>query len=171
MQIYNPFKPKPPLVSVIRLQGVIASGSRGLGSGEAGLSDAGLATIIQRAFTRGKPKAVVATRIILIQGLQPENSGTNSVKDRNIYFHGTNVEELIGRPASGGCIRMRNSDVIKLFDMVTVGDVVYVMGRSPSDNPPLPSPSIDAVLSMGRYKGAAGRTVGMGTVDAPRQNS
>ena len=58
MQIYNPFKPKPPLVAVIRLQGVIASGARGFGTGDAGLSDAGLAALIDRAFTRGKPKAV-----------------------------------------------------------------------------------------------------------------
>jgi hypothetical protein len=122
------------------------------------------------ARTGGNPKAVVATRIILIEGLQEENSGGNSVKERNIYFHGTNVEEMIGRPASGGCIRMRNSDVIKLFDMVTVGDVVYVMGRSPSDTPPMPSPSLDAFFSMGRYVGGMGRAVGSGTVTAPRQN-
>lgn len=53
MKIYNPFVPKPPLVSVIRLQGVIASGARG-----AGLNDAGLAWLIERAFARGKPAAV-----------------------------------------------------------------------------------------------------------------
>ncbi len=119
------------------------------------------------ARTGGNPKAVVATRIILIEGLQPENSGGNSVKERNIYFHGTNVEEMIGSPASGGCIRMMNSDVIKLFDMVTVGDVVYVMGRGPSDTPPLPYRSLDAFLSMGRYVGATGRAVGSGTETAP----
>jgi serine protease SohB len=58
MKFHNPFLPKPPRVSVIRLQGVIASGARGFGPGDAGLSDAGLAGLIERAFTRGKPKAV-----------------------------------------------------------------------------------------------------------------
>lgn len=42
-----------PIVAVIRLQGVIASGARG-----AALNDAGLAPMIERAFRKGKPKAV-----------------------------------------------------------------------------------------------------------------
>ena len=46
-----PFLPKPAFVPVIRLQGTIAAGPRGL-------SDAGLAPLIERAFTRGKPSAV-----------------------------------------------------------------------------------------------------------------
>ncbi len=53
MRLHNPFVPKPPLVAVIRLQGVIAAGARG-----ASLNDAGLAPLIERAFARGKPKAV-----------------------------------------------------------------------------------------------------------------
>ncbi len=46
-----PFLPKPAFVPVIRLQGTIAAGSRGL-------SDAALAPLIERAFSRGKPAAV-----------------------------------------------------------------------------------------------------------------
>ena len=51
MKFTLPFLPKPPLVNVIRLQGAIGMGSRGL-------SDASLAPLIERAFTRGKPAAV-----------------------------------------------------------------------------------------------------------------
>ena len=51
MKLTLPFLPKPPLVNVIRLHGAIGMGSRGL-------SDAGLASLIDRAFTRGKPVAV-----------------------------------------------------------------------------------------------------------------
>ncbi len=51
-----PFRKKPPLVAVIRLEGVIASSS-GPGRGPA-LNDAGLAQMIERAFRKGKPTAV-----------------------------------------------------------------------------------------------------------------
>ena len=50
MRMRIPFLPHPPLVSVLRLQGAIGSGSRGL-------SDAAMAPLIDRAF-RGKPAAV-----------------------------------------------------------------------------------------------------------------
>ncbi|MFN7224622.1 MAG: S49 family peptidase [Paracoccaceae bacterium] len=51
MRYLIPFLPKPPLVPVIRLQGAIGTGGRSL-------SDQGLAPVIERAFTRGKPAAV-----------------------------------------------------------------------------------------------------------------
>lgn len=46
-----PFMPKPPLVPVIRLQGAIGAGARGL-------SDQMIGPVIERAFSRGKPAAV-----------------------------------------------------------------------------------------------------------------
>lgn len=51
MRYLIPFLPKPPVVPVIRLQGTIGAGPRSL-------SDAALAPLIERAFTRGKPAAV-----------------------------------------------------------------------------------------------------------------
>ena len=39
-------------------------------------------------------------------------------------IHGTNNPRSIGRRASHGCIRMRNSDVEELFELVAIGDVV-----------------------------------------------
>ncbi len=52
MRRFIPFLKSPPLVSVVRLQGVIASGTRGT------LNDQALAELLQKAFTRGKPAAV-----------------------------------------------------------------------------------------------------------------
>jgi len=53
MKRFIPFLNSDPLVAVLRLQGVIAAGGAG-----ARLNDAGLSTLIERAFRRGKPKAV-----------------------------------------------------------------------------------------------------------------
>ncbi|MEK0445883.1 MAG: hypothetical protein RLZZ399_1204 [Verrucomicrobiota bacterium] len=65
----------------------------------------------------------VQTRILWLAGQDPENQNTQS---RYIYIHGTNWESLIGTPASHGCVRMRNPDVIRLFDQVTEGTPVRI---------------------------------------------
>lgn len=57
----------------------------------------------------------VTTRILWLDGMDPENANT---RDRHIYIHGTKHEDKIGSPDSHGCIRMRNADVIELFDLV-----------------------------------------------------
>ncbi len=61
---------------------------------------------------------LVLTRILRLHGLDAENA--NSM-ERYIYIHGTNQEQLLGQPASCGCIRMGNRDVIDLFDRIEVG--------------------------------------------------
>lgn len=43
-----------------------------------------------------------------------------------IGFHGTNQPELIGEAVSHGCIRMRNKDVVSLFNRVPIGTPVIV---------------------------------------------
>jgi len=43
-----------------------------------------------------------------------------------IGFHGTPTVSSIGRAASNGCVRMRNEDVLALFNLVQVGTVVRV---------------------------------------------
>ena len=53
MKRYVPFMKSDPVVNVVRLQGVIASGGRGQA-----LNDAGLASVLEKAFKKGKPKAV-----------------------------------------------------------------------------------------------------------------
>lgn len=58
---------------------------------------------------------LVTSRILWLDGLDSDNANT---KERYIYIHGTNHEDKIGTPQSCGCIRMRNKDVIELFDLV-----------------------------------------------------
>ena len=55
------------------------------------------------------------------------NKGGNvDSKSRYIYIHGTAEEGLIGEPASLGCVRMKNMDVIKLFNRVRKGTQVLI---------------------------------------------
>jgi len=58
---------------------------------------------------------LVMSRILWLDGLEDHNANT---RERFIYIHGTKHEDKIGNPASHGCIRMRNADVIDLFDLV-----------------------------------------------------
>jgi L,D-transpeptidase YbiS len=58
---------------------------------------------------------LVTSRILWLDGLGKRNANTHA---RFIYIHGTKHEDKIGTPDSHGCIRMRNDDVIELFDLV-----------------------------------------------------
>jgi lipoprotein-anchoring transpeptidase ErfK/SrfK len=66
---------------------------------------------------------LVMTRILWLDGLEPRNANTH---DRYVYIHGTNHEEEIGTAASHGCVRMKNGDVVELFDQVTEGTPVEI---------------------------------------------
>ncbi len=66
---------------------------------------------------------LVLTRILRLHGLDPENA--NSM-ERYIYIHGTNQEHLLGEPASCGCIRMSNADVIGLYEDVEEGTPLFI---------------------------------------------
>lgn len=65
----------------------------------------------------------VLTRILWLEGMDEDNRNTFS---RYIYIHGTNQEDRIGQPASHGCIRMTNADVVELFDAVPLGTGVEI---------------------------------------------
>jgi L,D-transpeptidase YbiS len=58
---------------------------------------------------------LVMSRILWLDGLDEHNANTH---DRFIYIHGTKHEDKIGNPASHGCVRMRNADVVELFDLI-----------------------------------------------------
>jgi len=66
---------------------------------------------------------LVMSRILWLDGLDEHNANT---RDRFIYIHGTKHEDKIGRPASHGCVRMRNIDVVDLFELVDEGDHVTI---------------------------------------------
>ncbi len=71
-----------------------------------------------------KGKDLITTRILWLQGLE-EGINDNS-KDRYIYIHGTDHEEELGKPVSHGCIRMKNTDVIDLYNQLLVGAQIYI---------------------------------------------
>jgi len=70
----------------------------------------------------------ITTRILWLRGLEPGHNAGPGVDShaRYIYFHGTNHEDRIGTPASGGCVQLRNIDMIELFEAVRAGDWVLI---------------------------------------------
>ncbi|HWR72751.1 MAG TPA: L,D-transpeptidase family protein [Nitrospirota bacterium] len=76
---------------------------------------------------------LILTRILRLEGLERginKGAGVDSY-ERYIYIHGTGREDLIGTPLSHGCVVLRNHDVIRLFDIVKEGTLVYI------DPPPI----------------------------------
>ena len=70
----------------------------------------------------------VTSRILWLDGLEiGKNKGMGiDSRTRYIYIHGTAEEGLIGKPASDGCIRMYNADVIALFELVEEKAQVWI---------------------------------------------
>src|ERR1041385_4435625 len=66
----------------------------------------------------------IVTRILWLRGLEAQNANAFG---RDIYIHGTPEERKIGTPASYGCIRMRSTDIIQLYEIVGVGAVVTIV--------------------------------------------
>ncbi|MGD8533303.1 MAG: L,D-transpeptidase [Gammaproteobacteria bacterium] len=71
----------------------------------------------------------ILTRILWLSGTEVGQNRLGSVDSmrRYIYIHGTPETEPMGVPASHGCIRMRNRDVIDLFDQVPTGTPVHIL--------------------------------------------
>jgi len=70
----------------------------------------------------------VTSRILWLDGLELGINKGSDVDSRNryIYIHGTAEEGLLGKPASDGCIRMYNTEVIELFNVVEEGTQVWI---------------------------------------------
>ena len=70
----------------------------------------------------------ILTRILWLSGLEPGFNRLGNVDSmrRFIYIHGCPDDDPVGVPGSAGCIKMRNKDVIKLFDRVPVGTLVDI---------------------------------------------
>ncbi|HEY2970012.1 MAG TPA: GNAT family N-acetyltransferase [Casimicrobiaceae bacterium] len=74
------------------------------------------------------------TRILWLSGREygfNRGSDVDSLR-RKIYIHGTGDEATLGVPASHGCIRMGNADVVELFDRLGVGSEVDIVESSAS---------------------------------------
>ena len=75
----------------------------------------------------------ITSRILWLSGLE---SGINQGQNLNeicvdsyqrfIYIHGTHEEGLIGQAASIGCVRMKNKDVIEVFDHLMISSLVII---------------------------------------------
>ena len=72
----------------------------------------------------------ILTRILWLSGCEPgfNRLGECDTMRRFIYIHGSPDEVPMGAPGSHGCIRMRNADVIDLFERVAVGTPVEIEG-------------------------------------------
>jgi lipoprotein-anchoring transpeptidase ErfK/SrfK len=70
----------------------------------------------------------ILTRILWLSGCEPgiNRLGEVDTMRRYIYVHGAPDAAEIGRPASMGCIRMRNADIAELFDLVPAGTPVDI---------------------------------------------
>jgi lipoprotein-anchoring transpeptidase ErfK/SrfK len=66
----------------------------------------------------------IVTRIIWLRGREAQNANAFG---RYIYIHGTPQERLIGTPASYGCIRMRSTDIVQLYNIVGIGAAVTIV--------------------------------------------
>ena len=70
----------------------------------------------------------ILTRILWLSGCEPgfNRLGAVDTMRRYIYIHGTPDSVEMGKPGSIGCIRMRTSDLIVLFDQVSAGTTVEI---------------------------------------------
>jgi lipoprotein-anchoring transpeptidase ErfK/SrfK len=71
----------------------------------------------------------ILTRILWLSGLEPGRNrfGDRDTMRRYIYIHGMPDSEPCGIPGSIGCIRMRNADIVALFDRVNAGTAVLIL--------------------------------------------
>lgn len=71
----------------------------------------------------------ILTRILWLSGCEPgfNRLGEVDTMRRYIYIHGTPDELVLGRPGSRGCVRMRNADLVELFERVEVGTPVEIV--------------------------------------------
>ena len=71
----------------------------------------------------------VCSRILWLVGLEEglnKGEGIDSY-NRYIYIHGTSEEGRLGKPASHGCIRMKNKEVIELYEKIKIGTLVLIL--------------------------------------------
>ncbi len=76
---------------------------------------------------------LITSRILWLDGLEAgRNQGVDTLgrvvdtRRRFVYIHGTNQQDKLGQPNSHGCVLLADADVIRLFDLVTVGTPVLI---------------------------------------------
>ena len=73
-------------------------------------------------------KDLILSRIMRLKGLEEHKNVGDGIDSyqRYIYIHGTHEEGLLGMPASHGCVRMSNQDVVDLYNQVKEKTFVYI---------------------------------------------
>jgi lipoprotein-anchoring transpeptidase ErfK/SrfK len=96
------------------------------------------AVFIRRRFTgeiydsdlarRHPDRDWILTRLMWLSGREPGRNRYGAVDSlrRFIYIHGMPDVQPVGVPFSHGCIRMRNTDVIELYEMIDTGTIVDI---------------------------------------------
>ena len=71
----------------------------------------------------------ILTRILWLSGCEPGYNrwGSCDTMHRYIYIHGTPDSTALGKPGSKGCVRMRNADLLELFEKVKAGTQVEII--------------------------------------------
>jgi len=71
----------------------------------------------------------ILTRIMWLSGLEKGRNRLGNVDTmrRYIYIHGTPDDVQVGAPSSHGCIRMRNADIVELYNLLPHGTVVEII--------------------------------------------
>ncbi|MGP9644365.1 MULTISPECIES: L,D-transpeptidase family protein [unclassified Halomonas] len=75
----------------------------------------------------------ILTRILWLCGLERgfNRAGSVDSQRRYIYVHGTPPDQPMGKPASHGCVRMRNEDLLYIFERAVPGTPVWLHGSRP----------------------------------------
>ncbi|MDA3814148.1 MAG: L,D-transpeptidase [Candidatus Cloacimonetes bacterium] len=71
---------------------------------------------------------LITTRIIKLEGMEKgiNKGGEIDSYERGIWIHGTPAESKIGTPASHGCIRMKNDDIVLLYNSIEIGTPINI---------------------------------------------
>lgn len=74
---------------------------------------------------------IITTRVLHLKGLETglNEGGEHDSYSRGIFIHGTHEEGLLGKPASKGCIRMANSDIIRFYEISKIGMPVIILNN------------------------------------------
>jgi len=98
-----------------------------------GRTDTGEIAPILAAPGQHGPGDRITSRILWLEGLEEglNRGGEVDSLARYIYIHGTDEEGRIGTPASHGCIRMRNQDIVALFPRVPLHSLVLILAEAP----------------------------------------
>lgn len=81
-------------------------------------------------FPGAEEQDLILSRILHLEGLETGRNTTSF--DRYIYIHGTNREDLLGQPASRGCVRMANRAVVEVFNLTLRHEMFCWIG-TPAD--------------------------------------